>query len=109
MAKLSPTELTLRKLRDAGYKTVDVVEHWKPHARIRKDLFGVIDVLAVGKGHTLAVQCTTRDHVSDRVKKMESDDCAQAMADMREAGWFVLVYGWYKKKNRWQCRAVDIS
>jgi hypothetical protein len=38
----SPTQLSLKKLREEGY-TVAVVEHWNSFARIRQDLFGFID------------------------------------------------------------------
>ncbi|MHB1530468.1 MAG: hypothetical protein ACYCXT_13820 [Acidiferrobacteraceae bacterium] len=55
----SPTQRTLRHLRKAGYPLVQVVEKWNPHAGVRQDLFGIIDVLAVGPGGVLAVQCTS--------------------------------------------------
>ena len=42
----SPTQLSLKKLREEGY-TVAVVEHWNSFARIRQDLFGFIDLLAL--------------------------------------------------------------
>jgi hypothetical protein len=50
----SPTQRSLRHMRDLGY-LVAVVEHWNPHARIRQDLFGWIDLLAIRDGETLAV------------------------------------------------------
>ena len=49
-------------LRDQGYK-VWITEHWNPWARIRQDLFGCIDLLAIGNGETLAVQTTSRSNV----------------------------------------------
>ena len=42
----SPTQLSLKKLREEGY-IVAVVEHWNSFARIRQDLFGFIDLLAL--------------------------------------------------------------
>ncbi len=36
----------MRRLR--GYPLVQVVERWTPFARVRRDLFGCFDVLAVG-------------------------------------------------------------
>ena len=38
----SPTTLTLKHLREQGY-TAEVVERWNPHARIRQDLFGIVE------------------------------------------------------------------
>ena len=42
----SPTQRSLKLLRDEGY-TAQVVERWNPHARVRQDLFGVIDTAAM--------------------------------------------------------------
>jgi hypothetical protein len=104
---ISPTQLTLRHLRAEGWPLVEVVEHWNPHARIRQDLFGFIDVIAVGPQGTLAVQATSATNVSSRVRKIgEHPNVAQ----VREAGWKILVYGWAKKSGRWTlARLVDVS
>jgi len=101
----SPTQLTLKKWRKAGY-TAAVVEKWNPHAKIRQDLFGCIDVIAVGNGETVAIQSTSYSNVSARVKKITD---IEALPDMRDAGWRVIVEGWRKPKHRWENREVDIS
>ena len=101
----SPTQLTLRKLRKEGY-TADITEHWNPWAKVRRDLFKIVDVLAVGNGETVAVQCTSYNNISARVHKIAE---AEALPDMRDAGWRILVQGWHKKKGRWVCREVDCS
>jgi hypothetical protein len=92
----SPTQRTLKKLRDDGWMA-QVVERWNPHARIRQDLFGVIDVLAIKGNETLAIQATTGSATSNRLKKVVESDCAWRMI---EAGWRVEVWGWRKLKNR---------
>ena len=101
----SPTVNTLALLRKEGY-LVSVVEKWNPHARIRQDLFGFIDILAIRENETLAVQCTSDGHVSDRVKKITDHE---NLPEVRKAGWRIEVHGWKKKGNRWECRRVDIS
>lgn len=101
----SPTQLSLRELRRRGY-TAAVVERWNQFARVRQDLFGCIDVLAVGNGETVAVQCTSDKNVSSRVAKIAD---AEAIGDIRDAGWKVLVHGWRKVSGRWQLREVDVS
>ena len=121
---LSPTKLTLRHLRDVeGWPLVEVVERWNAHARIRQDLFGFIDVLAVGAppaltrefadlgiyalGETLAVQTTTAGEVSRRIHKIEDHP---NLGHVREAGWRIVVHGWAKKNGRWVlAREVDVS
>jgi hypothetical protein len=102
---ISPTALTLRALRRDGY-TAEVVEHWNPHARVRNDLFGVIDVLALKGAETLAVQATSDSNVSARVRKIAE---SEHIAAIREAGWSIFVFGWRKDGTRWVCRKVDCS
>ncbi len=102
----SPTQLTLKHLRDEGW-TAEVVEHWNPHARIRKDLMGFIDVLAVRGPETLAVQTTSAANVSSRIRKIAD---SPHIAAVREAGWAVHVHGWKKVKGRWTLhRDEDVS
>jgi hypothetical protein len=101
----SPTSRTLKLLRERGYRAA-VVEKWNPHAKIRNDLFGFIDVLAIKDGETLAVQSTSDANVSARIHKIEDSD---ALFDVRKAGWSIHVHGWRKRKGRWQCREVNVS
>jgi hypothetical protein len=101
----SPTQRTLKHLRDAGYPLVQVVERWNPYAGVRQDLFGVVDVLAVG-ADIVGVQATSASNVSKRVAKITE---SPALPILRKAGIRVLVHGWRKVKGRWQLREVDLS
>lgn len=101
----SPTQLSKRHLEADGW-TVAIVERWNPHARIRQDLFGFIDLLAIRSGETLAVQTTSAPHVAERVTKIGDSPLVGAV---REAGWSIVVHGWSKKANRWTLREVDVS
>ena len=105
---ISPTQRTLNRLRDSGdYPLVSIVERWNAFAKIRQDLFGIIDLLAVdSKGNTVGIQVTSYSNISARVKKMEDSD---AIPHLRNANWVLLVQGWHKKNNKWVCREVDIS
>ena len=104
---MTPTQLTLRHLRDEGWPLVEVVEKWNPHARIRQDLFGFIDVIAVGPSGTLAVQTTSASHVAERMRKIAEH---ANVAAVRDAGWSIHVHGWAKKSNRWVLtRNEDVS
>jgi hypothetical protein len=102
---MTPTQRTLKKLRDDGWMA-EVVERWVPGANIRKDLFGWIDIMALRDGQTLAVQCTSYSNMSARVKKIEE---SETIAEVRKAGWSVWVIGWRKVNNRWTDRTVDCS
>ena len=64
----SPTALTLRALRSAGY-TAEPVERYVAAVNVRKDWGGFGDVLAAGRGEIVLVQVTTANHVSHRLTK----------------------------------------
>jgi hypothetical protein len=102
---VSPTQRTLKHLRDQGYPLVAVTEKWNPHAKIRQDLFGIIDVLAVG-ADIVAVQATSGSNVSKRVAKITE---SVALPVLRKANIRVLVHGWTKRRGRYQLREVDLS
>ena len=87
---MSPTQKSLRYLRAQGY-TVDITEHWNAHARKRKDLYGCIDLLAIGNGRTVAIQTTSYGHGSEREKKIRDNP---ALSHMLESGWLVQVHEW---------------
>ena len=102
---MTPTQRSLAYLRDEGY-LVAIVEHWNPFARIRQDLFGFIDQLAIRRDETLAVQVTASG-VSSRVKKIEA---SPHLGRVREAGWRLHVHGWRKNsKGKYVMRVVDLS
>ena len=102
---MTPTQRSLAYLRAEGY-LVAIVEHWNPFARIRQDLFGFIDLLAIRRDETLAVQVTASG-VSSRVKKIEA---SPHLGRVREAGWKLHVHGWRKNvKGRYIQRIVDLS
>jgi len=100
----SPTQRTLAYLRKQGYTAV-VTERWNQFAKVRQDLFGIVDVLAVKPGETLGVQCTSYENVSARVNKIADHESTPRL---REAGWTLHVHGWTKGK-RGAPRVVDVS
>lgn len=66
---MSPTQRALKHLRAMGYQA-QVVEKWNAFAKIRVDLFGCIDIVAVRAGvPVLGVQCTSHAHLAERVNK----------------------------------------
>ena len=105
MAGITPTQRSLKYLREQGY-SVWIVEHWNHFARKRQDLFGCIDLLAIGHGHTLAVQTTSRDNTSTRCKKIVENDY---YSEMIRSGWKIHVHGWGKLKDGWQVKVVELN
>lgn len=92
-------------MRELGY-FVAIVEHWNPFARIRQDLWGWCDLLAIRKDEVLAVQVTAQA-VSARIKKIQE---SETVGKVREAGIRIEVHGWRKNsKGRYVLRVEDIS
>lgn len=105
MAKTTPTQRSLALLREAGM-LVAVVERWNPHARVRQDLFGCVDLLALDAGKTVAVQTTSKANMAARITKIVE---SEAYPYMVRAGWEIVVHGWYRdKEKRWQCKTVAL-
>lgn len=101
----SPTQRSLEWLRKQGY-TCAIVEKWNMHAKIRQDLFGIGDVLAIKRDETLLVQSTSSG-VSERVKKITEHENTPRI---REAGWRIHIHGWTKRANgKYALRVEDLS
>lgn len=106
----SPTARTLAALRAEEW-TAQVVERWNAFARVRVDLFGCIDVLAVRPGAILAVQATSGANVAARVAKSKA---LPALRTWLEAGGRFEVWGWAKRGRRgekkvWTARRKAIT
>lgn len=109
---MTPTARTLAALRTDGW-LAEVVERWNPYARIRRDLFNMVDILAVRSAETLAVQVTAGSGVSARCAKLNA---SAALPVLLTAHWRMEVHGWRKvklkrggKAKRWQCRTVNMG
>jgi hypothetical protein len=103
---ISPTQLSLKKIREEGYVVVQVVEYWNAFARRRIDLYGFIDILAIKNGHVLAVQTTTVGNMGARIKKIANHE---NVGEVRKANWTIHVHGWHKPGGKWECIVKDVS
>jgi hypothetical protein len=104
---VSPTARSLALLRKEGWYPW-TVEQTIPKTFIKRDAWGIIDIIALGDGEVLAVQATSGDNVSARMAKMAGHE---GLAALRKAGVRVEVWGWRKlaKTGRWEVRRVDLS
>lgn len=103
---ISPTQRSLKHLRNLGY-TVAITEKWNPHARIRQDMFGFVDLLAIREGETLAVQTTSASNISSRRSKVVAHE---NLPIILSAGWQVIIHGWRKNsKNKWVLKEQVVS
>lgn len=92
-------------MRDEGY-TVEVVERWNAFAKIRQDLFGFVDLVAVRDSKTYGIQTTSYSNISARVNKIND---SPIYPRLKEAGWDIQVWGWKKNKsNRWEVKIREM-
>ena len=101
---MSLTARSTAHLRDLGYM-VATVEHYNSFTKRKHDLWGCIDLLCIGNGETVAVQVTSKPHLSNRRHKIED---AEAYPEMIRSGWRIVLHGWFKEKNRWQLKEVEL-
>jgi hypothetical protein len=101
---MTPSQRTVKHLREQGYMVANV-EHYNAFTRRKHDLFGVIDLLAIGNGETLAVQVTSKSNMSARIRKIEE---SEALPEMLRSNWRVIVHGWWKATNgRYQLKEME--
>lgn len=108
------TPRSLKKLRESGdYYLVEKVERWqqspgRPGGGVRQDLFGIIDILAIGKGVTMGVQVTSAGQFTAHLRSIaalttEIDGVEYSRARLiLEAGWRLEVHGWEKVGRLWK-------
>ena len=110
MSGPSPTSRSLRLARDGYGWTAQVVERWNPHAGIRQDLFGGIDILAMTDGGLVGIQACAGSGVASHLDKLAGEP---RMAEWLGTGARLEVWGWRKTKVkrggvavRWSVRRV---
>jgi hypothetical protein len=99
----SPTSRTLDECRKRGY-AAQVVERYNPHARVRVDLFGVIDLVAIApafldraRGSILGIQACAGASHADRRDKILAEPRARQWV---EAGGRLELWSWSKRGGR---------
>ncbi len=110
-----PTQRTLAALRKSGCLCA-VVERWNVHAKIRQDVFGFIDILAVHPaGGIIGVQCTSAtNHTGHRRKILDEPRALEWL----KGGGRIHLWSWEKKLKltenmktvvRWRSRTEEIT
>lgn len=112
MSKVSPVQRTLAELRKRGHLAA-VVEKWNPHAKIRQDLFGLIDIVSIYDGCIYGIQvCGGNGDLAAHLRKAEESPHFERVRD----AFKLQVWTWRKlgargKRKLWQrsvwMRGVD--
>lgn len=107
-----PASRSLKHLRDNGY-TAQVVERWNQFARVRQDLFGCIDIVAIKSdlNGVYGVQTTSTGNMSARVEKIKQEPIMRLWL---EAGNTLVVHGWAKrgkagKRKLWTLKEREVT
>ena len=78
-----------------GYKC-EVVESYNSFTKRKKDMFGILDMVAIGNEETLGIQMTSKSNMSSRIKKIQESDY---FVELLRSKWRIIVIGWFKKQN----------
>lgn len=90
MARTSTNALTVKRLRDLGWQA-ECVQQWR--GVVRRDLFNIVDVLAIGRSATLAVQaCSSGTLAEHRTKALKTG----MLPKLLDAGWSFVLWEWKK-------------
>ena len=107
----SPTQRSLKHLRDLGY-TAQIVEKYNMFAHVRQDLFGFIDIVAIhpDKMGVFGIQTTTQKNVSTHLEKIKNNPIHRLWI---ETGNKLIVHGWAKrgkakKRKMWSVKEIEI-
>jgi hypothetical protein len=94
----SPTQRTLAECKRLGWQA-SIVEKFVrfPPPGHRVDLFGFIDILALGDGQTYAIQATVTSSAGARRTKIDE---SPALAAVLASGWIVEVWSFRKTNDR---------
>ena len=109
---ISNTSRTLNYIRQQGW-IADKVEQFNPYAGRfgkRKDLFSVIDIIALGEGSIIGIQSCGQAFSEHNQKILEEPNALKWL----ECGGRLLLIGWRKvklsrgsKALRWQPRIKE--
>jgi len=114
---ISPTQRTLRELRDQG-RICGMVERFNAHAGpfgIRQDLFGFIDIIALDPERGIIGVQSCGQAFSEHYRKI-TEERNQECFEWLRCGGKVELWGWRKlkikrggKAMRWTPRVQEIT
>jgi hypothetical protein len=107
---MSPTQRARAELKKLGAVSA-IVERWNPHSRVRQDLFGWMDIIALLGPNTLGLQVTSgTNHAARRAKILaEPRALAWLQAGNLVEIWSVRKAGPRGKRKLWQIRKEALT
>jgi len=118
MAGLSPTQRTLRALREQGFVCA-IVEKFNQYAGpfgMRQDLFGIIDVIALDPVRGVVGVQSCGQAFSEHIRKITIEKAQETTDWLKTPGTILELWGWRKiklkrggKAERWSPRVKQIT
>jgi len=118
MAGLSPTQRTLREQRKLG-RVCGVVERWIPIGSVggfRKDLFGILDLIALDPIRGVVGIQSCGNSWSEHVKKMTEEKHQECVDWLSTPGTRLELWGWRQVKVKrggkamcWEARVREFT
>ena len=106
---MTPLQLSKRRLEKDGWH-VEKVEHWNGFARVRQDLFGFADLIAIKGNDCLLVQTTSAPNLKARVNKILGLQTARLWLESPTRR--IVVHGWGKrgegKRKLWRVNYAQV-
>ncbi len=110
---MTPTQRTIRELRQNGIKCA-IVEKWNAHIKIRQDMFGIIDIIALDPEKGVIGVQSTGSAFSQHIRKLQDEKAQETLDWLQTPGTSLELWGWRKiKRTRggrqmiWQPRVGD--
>lgn len=92
---MSPTQRTLRALKGLGLVCA-IVERWIPRANIRRDLFGIIDIIALDPARGVVGVQSCGNDFSGHDKKIREEKVQQSFEWLSTPGTQLELWAWRK-------------
>ncbi len=118
MSGLSPTQRTIRSLKEQGFEC-QIVEKWNSFAAThgkRIDLFGIIDIIALDPVNGVLGIQSCGQAFSEHYKKLTIEKANESLNWLRTPGTKLQLWGWRKvklhrggKAERWAARIREIT
>lgn len=118
MSGLSPTQRTLRALREQG-RVAAIVERFNAHVGpygVRQDLFGIIDVIALDPERGVVGIQSTGLNFAGHLRSLTTERVQEVTDWLKTPGTSLELWGWRKvklhrggKAERWSPRIRAIT
>lgn len=95
---MTPTQRTIRELRNNGIKCA-IVEKWNHHIKIRQDMFGIIDIIALDPEKGVIGVQSTGTAFSRHVHKLQEEKAQETLDWLKTPGATLELWGWRKVKR----------